>query len=138
MNEFLSVFLDNILPIFLVASIGFGLRSRLRLDNKPLSSSVFYAFSPALVFTSLVNSQLPRDEIIDLAVFTVMVTLAMGLLGLVSGRLMKLPRQDTIALLLVLMFVNGGNYGLTLNKLRYGDDGLSRAVVYYFTSTILV
>ena len=138
MNEFLSVFLNNILPIFLVASIGFGLRSRLRLDNKPLSSSVFYAFSPALVFTSLVNSQLPGDEIIDLAVFTVMVTLAMGLLGLVSGRLMKLPRQDTIALLLVLMFVNGGNYGLTLNKLRYGDDGLSRAVVYCFTSTILV
>ena len=138
MNDFLSVFLNNILPIFLVASIGYGLRARLSLDIKPLSKSVFYAFSPALVFTSLVNSQLPGDEIIDLAVFTVLVTLAMGLLGLVSGRLMKLPRQDTIALILVLMFVNGGNFGLTLNKLRYGDDGLSRAVVYYFTSTILV
>lgn len=138
MNDFFAVFLNNILPIFLVASVGYGLRARLRLDIRPLSGSVFFVFSPALVFTSLVNSQLPGDELIDLAVFTVLVILVMGFLGLIIGSLMKLSRQDTIALLLVLMFVNGGNYGLTLNKLRYGNDGLSRAVVYYFASTVLV
>ncbi len=57
---------------------------------------------------------------------------------LVISRLIKLSRIDTIAMLLVVMFVNSGNFGLTLNNLRYGDDGLARASVYYITSTILV
>jgi predicted permease len=41
-------------------------------------------------------------------------------------------------MLIVAMFVNGGNYGLTLLQLRYGDDGLSRGVVYFVTSTVMV
>ena len=36
------------------------------------------------------------------------------------------------------MFTNSGNFGLTLNQLRYGDAGLSRAVVYFTVSTVLV
>ena len=36
------------------------------------------------------------------------------------------------------MFVNGGNFGLTLLQLRYGEAGLSRGVVYYITSTVMV
>jgi predicted permease len=36
------------------------------------------------------------------------------------------------------MFVNGGNYGLTLNRLRYGEEGLTRALVYYVTSTLVL
>jgi predicted permease len=43
-----------------------------------------------------------------------------------------------VVLMLVLMFVNSGNYGLTLNQLRYGEAGLGRAVVYYVVSSILV
>jgi predicted permease len=40
--------------------------------------------------------------------------------------------------MILLMFVNGGNYGLTLNRLRYGDEGLARAMVYYVTSTLVL
>jgi predicted permease len=40
--------------------------------------------------------------------------------------------------MIVLMFVNGGNYGLTLNRLRYGEEGLTRALVYYVTSTLVL
>jgi hypothetical protein len=36
------------------------------------------------------------------------------------------------------MFVNGGNYGLTLNELRFGSDGLARATVYFVVSTMLL
>ena len=62
----------------------------------------------------------------------------MGLVGLVFGRLLRLGRQDTIALVIVLMFVNGGNYGLTLNGLLFGAEGISRAVVYFTVSTMLL
>jgi len=137
-SGFFEVFLNNIVPIFLVASIGYGLRAGLGLDKKTLSSLVFYAFSPALVFSALVNSSLPGREFLQLATFSIVVTLLMGLIMLLISRLIKLSRVDTIAMLLVVMFVNSGNFGLTLNNLRYGDDGLARASVYYVTSTILV
>jgi predicted permease len=137
-SGFFEVFLNNIVPIFLVASIGYGLRTGLGLDKKTLSSLVFYAFSPALVFSALVNSSLPGREFLQLASFSIIVTLLIGLITLLICRLIKLSRIDTIAMLLVVMFVNSGNFGLTLNKLRYGDDGLARASVYYITSTILI
>jgi malate permease and related proteins len=62
----------------------------------------------------------------------------MGTLAFITGRILRLRRADVVALLLVVMFVNGGNYGLTLNQLRYGDEGLARAIVYFVVSTILV
>lgn len=62
----------------------------------------------------------------------------MGLLGLATAFLLRLSRAETVALLIVLMFVNGGNYGLTLNLLRYGQEGLARAIVYFTTSTVIV
>ena len=138
MSGFFNVFLQNILPIFLVASIGYGLRKRIGLDKKTLSSLSFYAFSPALVFATLVNSGLPGGELLQIAVFAVAVTLAMALIALVVGKLMKLPRIDIVALILVVMIVNSGNYGLTLNQLRFGEEGLARASVYFGISTILV
>lgn len=138
MSSFFDVFLQNILPIFLVASIGFGLRKGLGLDKKTLSSLSFYAFSPALVFITLVNSGLPGGELIQLAVFAIVVTLAMGLVAFLAGKLMRLPRIDIVALILVVMIVNSGNYGLTLNQLRYGEDGLARASIYFGVSTMLV
>ena len=138
MNALLDVFLQNILPIFLVAGMGFALRRRLGLDKQALSKLTFYAFSPALVFSSLVNSEIPNDEMVQLAAYAVVVTLLIGLVTLLASRLMRLSRIDTVALLLVVMFVNSGNYGLTLNRLRYGEDGLARAAVFFVVSTILV
>lgn len=138
MNGFFEVFAQNILPIFVVASFGYGLRRGLGLDKKAVSNVAFYAFSPALVFTSLVNSRIPNDELLQLATYAVLVTLLMGIVGLAASRLLRLNRPDTAALLLVLMFVNSGNYGLTLNELRYGQQGLARAVVFFVVSTMLV
>ena len=118
--------------------MGYGLRAYLKLDKKPLSSASFYALTPSLVFTSLVKTGLPGDELFQLAAFTVIVTLAMGLVGLIMGRLLKLPRMDIAALMLVIMFVNSGNYGLTLNELRYGTEGLARATVYFVVGTMIL
>ncbi len=138
MNDILDVFLQNILPIFIVAAIGFVLRRSLGIDKQTLSKLTFYAFSPALVFSSLVNSQIPSNEMVQLAAYALSVTLVMGVIALLASRILRLSRIDTMALLLVVMFVNGGNYGLTLNRLRYGEAGLARAIVFFVVSTILV
>lgn len=138
MGGFLEVFTNNILPIFVVAAMGFALRAKLKVDKRALSNLSFYVLSPALVFSSLVNSKLTGDELVQIAVFAIVMTLLMGLIAFLVGKLLRLPRIDVVALTLVVMIANTGNYGLTLNELRYGQEGLSRAVVYFVVSTILV
>ena len=137
MTGILDVLTQNIVPIFLVAAIGFWLRRGKNVDTRPVATVVFNAFSPALVFSALVHTQLEAAELGRLALFATLSILAMGAVGLVAARLLRLGKVDTAVLLITLMFVNGGNYGLTFNKLRYGDAGLGLAIVYYMTSTVL-
>ena len=137
MNDILTVLTQNIFPIFVVAGLGYLVQRQVGLDKRTLSSIVFYCLSPALVFSSLVNSELPVAELGGMALFALLTILLVGVIGLMLARLLRFSRIETAAFLIVLMFVNGGNYGMTLNLLRYGQDGLARAVVYYMTSTVL-
>lgn len=138
MNSIVTVLTQNILPIFIVAGFGYALQRWGGMDKQDLSRAVFYCFSPCLVFSSLVNSRLANNELLSLVTFAALFTLAIGLLAWLVARLLRLSRVETVALMLLVMFVNGGNYGLTLNQLRYGDDGLARAVVYFITSTVIL
>lgn len=138
MADIVVVLTQNILPIFIVAAFGFALQRWVGVEKRPLSTIVLNVLSPCLVFSSLVGSQLPGSELLDLALFAIFNVLFMGGLAYISARFLRLSRSQMIALMVVTMFVNGGNYGLTLNQLRYGDPGLARAVVYYTTSTVML
>lgn len=94
--------------------------------------------SPALVFSSLVNSRVAPEELAELMLFTLLSIGLLGAIGLAVSPFLRLSRVETATLLILVMFVNSGNFGLTLVQLRYGTDGLARAVVYYVTSTILI
>ena len=118
--------------------MGYILRRRMALDTKALSTLTFYVLSPALVFSSLANTRLDSDELMQIALFALIVTLAMGVVGLGISLVLKLPRTSTVSLMLVLMFVNAGNYGLTLNELRFGEEGLARAIVFFVVSTLII
>jgi len=133
-----QIFLDNILPIFLTAGTGFVLGKRFKPDLKTVSRLSFYIFSPCLVFASLSRTELSGDEFWRLALFTLAVQVVMILLALGVGLTMKLERQLLVSLIIASVFVNGGNYGLALNKFAFGDAALARAVVYYIFSTLAV
>lgn len=138
MNDIIAVLTQNIFPIFIVAGFGYALRRWAGLEKQALSRAVFYVLSPCLVFSSLVTSQLAAAELFDLVSFTLLTILSMGILAWLLARALHLSRTETAALMLMVMFVNGGNYGLTLNQLRYGDEGLARAVVYFVSSTVIL
>ena len=137
MSDILAVFTQNILPILIVATLGFALQRTYQIDKRALSSIVFNCLGPCLVFTSLVKSQLPGDELLQLMAFAIVSLLGMGVLGWLLARGLRFSRMETAAFLVVVIFVNGGNFGLTLNQLRYGDAGLARAIVFYMVNTFL-
>lgn len=134
----LDVFVNNILPIFLVAGLGFALRRVWQLDKQVVSRVVFYALSPCLLFDSLVNAAVTPQELLRLAGFALVSILLMGLVAWGLGRVMRFGATESAALVLAVMFSNAGNYGLPLNQLRYGDAGLTHAIPYVIVSGILV
>jgi malate permease and related proteins len=138
MEAFFAVLWQNILPIFIVAGFGYALDRWQAIDKRTLSKVTLYILSPALVFASLVNSRLPGDELLGLSAFAIVFIGLMAIIAFLVGRLLRLPRRGLVTLMLVAMFGNTGNYGLTLINLRYGDDGLSRGVVFFAVSTMIL
>jgi len=133
----ISIFANNILPIFLIAGVGWALARWLQADAKTISRVTLYALSPCLVFNLLVTSRLSADEFGRIILFTLGTILGMGTITWLVAQVMRLDRAMVSVLMIVVMFANGGNYGLPLTLFAFGQDALARATIYFVISVIL-
>jgi malate permease and related proteins len=133
----LSIFAANLLPIFLVASVGFLLARFSRVDVAALARTSLYGLAPCLIFDSLVRSSIGAVAFGRMALLCVAVTAAMGFIGRAVGLAMGLRREALAGFLLVVMFSNGGNYGLPVALLAFGQGALAFATVYFVTGSVL-
>ena len=136
MYLFLQILRDQILPIFLAAGIGAAFWHIFHPDIKSLSRVSFYILSPCLVFSSITSNNLPALEFLRIAGFALTTVLISGLLAWTIGSILKLRSSMTSALMITCMFVNGGNYGLSLNLFAFGTNAMTRAIVFYLVSII--
>ncbi len=137
MLQILNVFYSVIAPIALIAFLGFVMDRRFAIETRSLSQVTIYLAGPALVFSSISHSQLQAAEFGQLVLFTVLV---MGLLAVISGTLAKLLRLEqklSSAFTLSSTLINAGNFGLPFIAFAFGEDGLSRAVVIFTTTSIV-
>jgi hypothetical protein len=130
------LFADNILPIILVAGVGYILQQWLYLDTQSVSRVVFYGFTPPLVFTLIVSADIQGDDILRMLGLTASVMVAIGALAWIIGRAFKLRGTAVAALILTATFMNAGNYGLSLNKFALGAEGLTWASIYFIGSAM--
>lgn len=137
MSNFLGLFAENILPILLVASVGYLLQRLLQLDPRPISQITFYILSPALVFDLISNSDIGGTQVIGMMALATIVVLATALISVLASRLLKLSAEMAAAFLLSATFMNAGNYGLSLNQFAFGDSGLAWASLYFVASMML-
>jgi malate permease and related proteins len=133
-----DAFVNNLLPVLLCAATGFILGRTLILDVKTATRLAFYVFSPCLVFVSLERVRISGGEFGKLAFFTLAVSLIIGLLAYIAGRLMRVDRHLIASLVVASMFVNSGNYGLAATKFAFGETALARALVCFVFGTVVV
>jgi hypothetical protein len=138
MNLLLAILADDILPIFVVASVGFLLARRLHVDVKTLSRVTFNALAPCLVFNLLVTSQVSASEFGRIVAFTILLVAAIGTVARLVAIPFRLDRPALAAFLIVVMFSNAGNYGLSVVLFAFGRDVVARAAVYFVTSALLM
>jgi predicted permease len=132
-----EIFAADILPVFLVAGVGFLLARFARVDVRGLSRVSLHGLAPVLMFHLLITSRISGSTFGRVALLCLLVTGAMGVLGWLAGVALRLDRQTRIGLLLVVMFSNGGNYGLPVALFAFGREALAYATVYFVTGGVL-
>jgi malate permease and related proteins len=138
LNLLLSIFVNDIVPIFAIAGVGFLLARHFDASVRTVSRVSFNALSPCLVFDQLVTSNLTGSEFGRMALFCVLLITSMGLTARLAAVPLRLDRQTLSSFLLVVMFSNSGNYALPVVLFAFGDAALSHASVYFVTSAVLV
>jgi len=136
-NELLTTFANNLLPILLISGAGFLLGKALSIDSRSLGRVVFYVFSPILVFDLILHTELDSSEILITMAFAGAICLVIGILALVFGKLLRLDRAMLMAVILTAAFGNTGNYGLPLVSFAFGKNALAYATLYFVTTSIL-
>jgi len=133
----ISVFVQVILPLALVWMVGFLGRRLLHLDPKPFSRAGIYLLSPALIFTSLMGSQITAEEGFRIIVVVFLLGGALWLLSFIQTKLLRLSQKDSSAFMLASIFMNTVNYGFPVVLLALGQSGLEWAVVFAVGHTVL-
>ena len=137
MSFLLSIFASDILPIFIIAGVGWILARRLNASARTLTHVVFYALLPCFAFRLLITSAATGRQFGSMVLLAVLVTCSMALLGWLAALALRLNRAETAVFLLVVMFSNGGNYGLPVVSFAFGDEALSYGTVFFLTGSVL-
>jgi predicted permease len=133
----LTVFADNLLPIFLAAAAGYVLAARLQVDVRPLAQVAFLVLSPCLVYDAIVATALPADAVLRMVVFTLISLSGLAALAAIVAWWRRWPRPLTAAVVLVVLLPNAGNIGLSANLFAFGEKGLAQATVFFVTAAIV-
>jgi predicted permease len=120
----LTIFVNVVLPVFLVAGMGYILKRQLDVPVAPLNQSVLYVLMPAFIFTSLLSVDFRSEEPLRIAAFAFLLAIVMLLIGFAVARALRLDRATANAFALTAALPNLGNYGLSVVLLAFGEPGL--------------
>ena len=134
----LHIFINNILPAFLIIGAGAFLGRILNLEVRTPSRLTLYAFIPCLVFSSLTKSTVGGEDVIYILAFLFLITAAVGAFSWVTARTLRLTQVQTNALFLSTVFFNAGNLGLSILLFTYGEEGMARGIILYVGSALTV
>jgi len=135
--EFVSVFSDVILPVFLIAAVGASVHKIKPLNTEALSQSILYIFSPALVFHGLSTTDLPLTNLVNILIFSFLLLICLYIVGQLLGFLTHSEGGTKKTLIISSIFMNAGNYGLPVAYFAFGDEGLTTAIVFFVIQATL-
>ncbi len=136
MSLLVSILLSDILPIFAIAGAGYLLARYAGVDVKAVSRVVFYTLMPCLAFRMLVLSHVSDPNVARLVVLAVVIMAAMGVVGYLAAKTLKLDGAHLRAFVMVVMFSNGGNYGLPVVQFAFGPEAFTYATIFFLAGSV--
>lgn len=136
MYDLLRVFVDNITPVFALVLVGYFLGPRLKLESRTLSRTAFYILMPCFVFSNLANADIQIDRITRMLLFSLMVCVCCAFMGYSVARVLRRPAPVIAGFILIAVFNNVGNFGLSIINLKWGAAGQIPATLFLLTFMI--
>ncbi len=134
MPPLLAALLNVMVPVALVAGIGYLLGRRLKLDQDTVARLSLYALTPALAFDTILNAQVAAREAATLTcAFLLTWAVTVTLSGLVGRRWSPQTRRSVMASSTIW---NSGNLGLPIALFAFGQSGLERALVVFLVGVV--
>lgn len=128
----LAAVFEVIFPVIIVASVGVVLGRTYDLHVGTLSKVGLYAFTPALAFNSMMNTELrPSVGLRILLAYGAATAVSALVSWMVAGRW---PSPTRRAITASTVLGNNGNFGLPIALLAFGNAGLEMAVVIFIGS----
>src|SRR5262245_58518161 len=138
MSMFFSILGQVVLPIVLVAAVGFVVQRGLRLDVPTLNRLLIHVVLPAFLLHYLSTATLPLSAVAMTAWFTVAQFLVPVAVGWGVGVLLRLPPVSRPIVGLAAAFANSGNFGIPVTQLAFGPEYLLHQAVIVSLHSILV
>jgi predicted permease len=136
-RDLLPIFVDILLPVFLLVGVGYLLGPRLSIDARSLARSAYYVFAPAFIFRLLSAADLDADIVLRVVGALALTTFLAGGAALLLGRGLARPAKVTAALILIAVYGNVGNFGLPVITFAFGEEALALAGIAFLTVNAL-
>src|SRR5262245_23289615 len=133
----LQLFVDNLLPVLLVAGAGYVAAGLLRIESRGITAVGFNLLAPCLVFQTLLDSHVPAATGLRLAGFVLLALTIPAGIAFALARWRGWSRPRTSAVMLCALLPNAGNFGLSANLFAFGNDGLTYASLFFVVSSIV-
>jgi len=132
-ESLLRIFIDVITPVFLIVVIGYLTASKLGLNGKTLTRTCYFIFIPAFVFDIISSANIEFSRVMIMIFSISLVHILMGLLAFTIASLLGKSREMIAAFVMIAVFGNVGNFGLSLIGFRFGNGAMSANTVYFLT-----
>ena len=134
--QYLLIFNQSILPIFIIALIAFVFKKVSRPDIKQIAGPALQVFVPILVFDSLTRFDFAISRLVQPFAFMVLLTAALIALAALAARLLRLEPGQRISFILAASMINIGNFGLPLIYFTFGQEAEAYSVIVFIIFNI--
>ena len=125
------LFINVVLPVFLIVLSGYFLGRKLALDSTTLTNLSLYVLTPALVFSALLKNPISIDLGSRLALYMMLYTALMLGVGWLTAIVFRIKGDSRQALYLSSAMMNIGNFGLPLALFAYGEAGFDTSILIF-------
>jgi len=103
-------------------AIGYGLKKIFDLNISTLAKVQFYVLIPALLFTSIYESELDKAFFLSIAIYSTVIFGLLYVISWIAAKSLRYTRSSTSAFVNSIAFYNSGNYCLPLVQLLYNSS----------------
>ncbi len=132
-----GIFLEILLPVFLIVGAGAAAGRLLQLDTKSLSRMVYWVIGPVFVYHVLANADMSAGLVGRLLGASMIAVAGSGVAAWLTGRALGRPARVTSAGVLSTVYGNVGNFGLAIVTFTYGEGALGYAGVILVAINVL-